>query len=292
MGRLIPENAVVGAQLHAAVAGETISEAHLGKGKSKSYTRATELGFLKITPRQFTSRLTGKRVRRAYGKGRWLFVEVDPNDLVLLLGESYGWLRFYRSREDVPKDTDPLGQDYMSLQFGDGSWLVNRPQAWGGMKVIPMADLGKTNYPNILGISPHDKEEFSYAAFCAALDRFPTKKTRDVLIDQRQISGLNNPYLHDIFFRARVHPKSKAQTLTTRQRRDLHRSALSVVAKAVKLGGWETECDLFGVPGKWKPEVVKSMVGEPCPRCGTAIVLDKLVSAQLFLCPKCQELKK
>ena len=290
MDRLIPENAVVGAQLHASIAGKTISKAHLGQGKS--YARATETGFLRITPQQFTNRLTGKKVRCAYGKGKWLFVEVVPNNLVLLLGESYGWLRFYRSQEDVLKDIDPLGQDYMSLQFGDDSCLVNRPQAWSQMKVIPITKLPETNYPNILGISPHDRKEFTYAAFCAALDRFPTKKTRDVLIDQRQISGLNNPYLHDIFFRARVHPKSKVQTLTATQRGDLHRSVLSVIIKAIKLGGREKECDLLGVSGKFRPEIVKSMVGKPCPRCGTAIARDKLVSAQLFLCPKCQELKK
>jgi formamidopyrimidine-DNA glycosylase len=57
--------------------------------------------------------------------------------------------------------------------------------------------------------------------------------------------------------------------------------------KAVRLGGRDTEYDLYDSPGSYRVILDKRMKGKPCPECGTIEKLNVLGST-CYVCPSCQ----
>lgn len=120
------------------------------------------------------------------------------------------------------------------------------------------------------------------------------RRIKDLLLDQKKISGIGNIYANEALWLARVHPLRPAMGLSTRQVRDLYRAVLRVLKDGLRLGGAtiadEKYRDLYGERGKYEQAVrVYQKRGKPCPRCGTKIKYFKVGQRGTFVCEKCQE---
>jgi formamidopyrimidine-DNA glycosylase len=106
----------------------------------------------------------------------------------------------------------------------------------------------------------------------------------------QRIPGLGNGVLQDILFHAGVHPKRKIGTLSDTEFEGLFRSVRDTLAEMTKLGGRDTERDLFGNPGGYVTRLSKNTVGKPCPVCGAEIQKAAYMGGAVYWCPRCQPL--
>lgn len=241
-------------------------------------------GFVNVTDEEFAEAVAGKRVGAATAEGLWINLPLSP-DVHLLLGEAVGSLRYH-----LPGDPVQIGKAHLRLDFDDGSCLV---ETVGGLGFIRIAH-GRTwrgvRYPSELGVSPLDGARFTPAALDIALRANGTKPVRVALVDQRQVAGLTNAYLSDIFFAAGVHPGRRAADLTEEEVGRLHAAIGSVMRSAAGAGGDVRQKDIYDDPGGYQFLMGRHLLGHACPRCGGTIEKVQVGAAANYICPVCQPL--
>ena len=118
------------------------------------------------------------------------------------------------------------GWDRFTVHFDDGGHLrVNDPRRLGGI------ELG----PDETRLGP-DAASISYREVADALDASEAPlKAR--IMDQRRVAGLGNLLADEVLWRAGLDPARPAGSLTTDERRRLHRRIRSTVAQLDARGG-------------------------------------------------------
>lgn len=114
---------------------------------------------------------------------------------------------------------------------------------------------------------------------------------KPLLVDQRRFPGVGNCYADEACWRAQVHPLRVAGSLLPHERAALWQGLRETLAEAVALGGYTETPFIPGdrLSGGYLPHLrVYDKQGEPCPRCGAAILLVQSSGRKLFFCPLCQ----
>src|SRR5438093_673172 len=125
----------------------------------------------------------------------------------------------------------------------------------------------------------------------ALLHRRPRAAIKVLLLDQRAIAGIGNIYAIEALWRARIHPLRKAGSLRAEEIARLHEAIRWALRKGIRLGGASPSdyVDARGNKGRMQREFqVYQRPGEPCPRCGRAIVRTVVGGRGTFHCPRCQ----
>ena len=58
----------------------------------------------------------------------------------------------------------------------------------------------------------------------------------------------------------------------------------------MRLGGRDTEKDLFGNPGGYQTRMSKRTLAGGCPACGGPITKEAYLGGAVYYCPRCQGL--
>ncbi|MCC5950254.1 MAG: hypothetical protein JJT89_17520 [Nitriliruptoraceae bacterium] len=113
----------------------------------------------------------------------------------------------------------------------------------------------------------------------------PERSIGEALLDQRVACGIGNVYRCDVLFLHRVDPAAPVRTVTIETRRDLLQDA-ALLLRANLDGSSRTTVPGAGPGTLW----VHGRAGEPCRRCGAAIVLERLGehARYVYRCPDCQ----
>jgi endonuclease VIII len=122
-------------------------------------------------------------------------------------------------------------------------------------------------------------DDFDESRFLARLrEDDPARGIGDALLDQRNLCGIGNLWKAEACFAAGVDPWRPAGTVTDAE-------ALAVVDVARELMA-QSARDGFSA----RPRAVYRRVGEPCPRCGTAVRTAGQGddNRQTYWCPACQ----
>jgi formamidopyrimidine-DNA glycosylase len=238
-------------------------------------------------PTEFVSRLEGRRLASARRKGKYLLLDLDNQDvLVVHLGMS-GQLLHAEVRESRPRHT------HVELSFaGAGHLRFVDPRTFGEMFVTAPDHL-QVEIPELahLGFDPLD-DQMAWTRFAALLAARRTK-LKPLLMDQRFVAGIGNMYADEILFAAGLRPDRGSDSLTPQEVRRLYRSMIETLQSAIKHRGSsladEQYRDLFGDVGDYQRlHNVYAREGEPCPRCRSAIVRVKATGRSTFYCPRCQ----
>jgi formamidopyrimidine-DNA glycosylase len=115
-------------------------------------------------------------------------------------------------------------------------------------------------------------------------------RIKSFLLDQKRIAGIGNAYIHDILFRARLHPLREIPTMSDEDVGRLHAAIRKEFERSIRKGAAAYEVNLYGRPGGFsgKDLLVGYREGKPCPECGTQVIKLKTGSTSSFLCPSCQ----
>jgi formamidopyrimidine-DNA glycosylase len=118
-------------------------------------------------------------------------------------------------------------------------------------------------------------------------------KLKQLLMDQKFISGLGNIYSDEVLFAAGLRHDRLSDTLSSQEVRRLYRSLQEVLQEAIRYRGTTLEdeayLDLFGKQGEYQNELkVYGREGLPCRRCRTPIQTVKVQQRTSYFCPQCQ----
>lgn len=268
----LPETITMAAQLRDTVLGRRVEFVLLPTKLHKFCFFYPDVGL-------FQQELLGAVIVDARGFG--IFAEISfDNQRKLCINDGVN-LRLVK-RSDEPE------QYQLLLRLDDGHSLVFTVAMYGGISVFegfydnkyyqasrtalsPFSEGYKTHFARHL---QEDKATLSVKAFMATEQRFP---------------GIANGVLQDILHEARIHPKRKISTLDDAEQESLYESTVTVLREMIRLGGRDTEKDLFGCTGGYTTRMSKNSAGKPCTRCGTLIVKENYMGGSVYFCPSCQK---
>jgi formamidopyrimidine-DNA glycosylase len=117
------------------------------------------------------------------------------------------------------------------------------------------------------------------------------RRLKAALLDQRFLAGLGNIYTDEVLFRERLSPLRPSSSLSRQQAQSLAETIRAVLRAALRRRGTSISdyVDLEGSRGGFQFVLrVYGRQGQPCPRCGTAIVRALAAGRGTWTCPRCQ----
>ena len=241
------------------------------------------------SPAELTDRLLGRRFVAARRRGKFLLLSLDDGAVLVVHLRMTGQLLFFGDRDKPPL----AAHTHLTVALDDGSELrFVDPRTFGEWFVTSsLDDRGEPLELEHLGRDP--LLEGLPSAYLAS--RFAGRRARlkALLTDQSVIAGIGSIYADEICFRAKLRPDRLGGSLTPAELASLARAARSVLGEAVKSRGSSLRDkryrDLAGELGSYQGRhAVYDRAGEPCPRCGRAVVRLKIGARSAYCCEGCQ----
>jgi len=278
----LPEVETIARQLRELVVDRTISDFE------SRWIRLTEPEPAEVV----AARLRGRRISSVRRRGKFVVFDLDGGDALVVSLRMTGKLLY--GVEDVD-ERYVRGQ----ILFADGTALrFSDTRKFGRMAVVDAAaletrtELRRPKMPlhSSLGQEPLARG-FTPAWLRALVRRRPRAAIKVLLLDQRAIAGIGNIYAIEALWRARIHPLRKAGSLRAAEVARLHEAIRWALRKGIRLGGASRRdyVDARGQEGRMQREFqVYARAGEPCARCGRAIVRSVVGGRGTFHCTRCQ----
>ncbi len=225
----------------------------------------------------------GRTVEAVTARGNTIRMMLSGGFNVLHGPEYGGRIRLVKPGEKVPKY-------HLRLNFVDGDVLSMRNTGMGIIyalkdEFLPQAYLYKRDY--LSSMSPIDPV-FTWEKFKILIGE-ENRQLKPLLVGKEAfLSGLSNAIFQDVLFRAKVHPKTKANKLTEEQLRGIYDAIHEVITLRLQLMGKEKFTDLYGTPGRYVAAMGPNYKDKPCPRCGSPIQKLAHGGGHVYLCPSCQ----
>jgi len=218
------------------------------------------------------SRLQGHTFEGTRRHGKYLFVELDDSNWLMLHFGMTGSLKYYTHSEDEPRYTQIL------FHFANGYHLAYvMPRKLGEVQVMGDPDdliEEKGLGPDVL------TDQFDFETFREILGgRRGMIKSR--LMDQQIMAGVGNVYSDEILFQAGVHPRRKMG--------DLKEETLERIFGCLK------EVLNVAIAHRAQPEQFPDNyltrhrgTEHQCPCCGGPVERVKVAGRAGYFCPRCQ----
>jgi formamidopyrimidine-DNA glycosylase len=248
------------------------------------------------TPGLAVADLCGRRVERLWRRGKLTVWELsDGLALVVHLKLAGQVVHVDRDGHElahgghpVPMWGSPLPHKSSHVVFclDDGSivYLTDIRQ-FARVHLMPDTDVKAFLARQKIGVEPLTRR-FSASALAAKLKRrsIPLKTA---IMDQSVVGGIGNIYADESLWRAKLHPRRPASSLSVAEVVRLHRSIRAVLDFAVREGA------AFVPHGKAISDrafpYCHGRAGSPCPRCRTIIQKEWVGGRGTHFCPKCQK---
>lgn len=290
----LPEVEVVRAGLEPAVSGATISGVEVFDERSLR----RHLGGIT----DFSARLTGRTIRSAVRRGKFLWFPLDDDEAIVgHLGMSGQML--LRAPGD---DADRLLRIRLQLEHPTHGelWLHFVDQRiFGSMAVtslVPTSDGAAGGLGDPAPVVPDQVAHiardpmdpaFDDATFLRAL-RVKRTGLKRALLDQTLVSGIGNIYADESLWAAQLHPEQSTARVSRPRAERLLAEVRTVLAKALAEGGTSFDAQYVNVNGQagYFAHSLNAYgrQGKPCPRCGSLIVREQFMNRGSHRCPICQ----
>jgi formamidopyrimidine-DNA glycosylase len=233
---------------------------------------------LNVPAPAFREALAGARIVGVTNRGKWLLVETSNGYLLLNLG---------MGGEILLVPTDRLPSKWrIRFALDRGESLTVNFWWFGYAHFAPPGKLGE--HAMLAGLGPNALD-VSLAEFRALLAG-RRGGIKSLLLDQSNLAGIGNAYIHDILFRARLHPLRPIPSLSRDEIDRLYAALRTELERSIAVGAAFYEVGLDGKGGGFTAAdlLVGYREGKPCPECGAAIEKIKTGSTATFICPRCQ----
>jgi len=167
--------------------------------------------------------------------------------------------------------------------------VVVDPRLFGTGELLLGADALEAFLSARLGLEPFD-ERFT-AEYLRGLARGRTAPIKALLLDQRRLAGVGNIYAEEALYRAGVHPLRPAGRLSAQEHVRLRSGVIEALQSGIDARGATIDDfrHIYGVSGSFQHEfLVHRRAGEPCGRCGRAIIKTVVAGRGTYVCEGCQ----
>ena len=270
----LPEAIVLAKQIDKTTTGKRINKVTAAKSPHK-------FAWYYGDPKEYHGLLVGKAIDSAASYGG--LVEISANGATLLFGDGAN-LRYYPEEEVLPDKHQLL------IEFEDGSSLVGSVRMYGGLWAFPAGSFDNKYYQIAKEKIPPLSNAFNRTYFDSLFHEKTNKLSlKAFLATEQRIPGLGNGVLQDILFNAKMHPKKKLKTLSSKDKGELLDSLKLTLTQMVNGGGRDTETDLYGRRGGYKTLFSRNTVNKPCLVCRTTIKKEAYMGGSIYFCPRCQK---
>jgi formamidopyrimidine-DNA glycosylase len=241
-----------------------------------------------LAPQELAAALSGRRVERLERRGKYLVWALE-GDTFLVQHLRMSGVVLYEPVVDPPHTRVRMRLGGGARSKRGGRVVVSDPRRFGTAHLLDGTRALEEFFAKRLGVEPFD-ERFS-AAYLSEHVRGRRTPIKAVLLDQRVVAGVGNIYADEALFRARIHPARPARMLTRGQCEQLRSGLIEALQAGIAAHG--ASIDDFrhvdGVRGAFQDRfLVHRRAGEPCPRCGTAIVKRVVAGRGTYVCEHCQ----
>jgi len=237
-----------------------------------------------VAVKEFLKRTAGAKIADVRHKGKWIVTDLDNGEHILLSLGMGADVLYFEAEENLPENYQ------LKALFTDGTGYTARFWWFGKFLLVSNKELATEPNTKDIAIDPFD-ERFTLEYFTSLLAGKKTQ-VKAFLMNQKNVGGIGNMYMHDILFKARLHPQKKISDMSAGDVKLLYNSILKILNLSRKKGTCEYEKDFFGKGGGFsmKDLVVGYKENEPCPDCGASIATIKIGSTTAFICPVCQKI--
>jgi formamidopyrimidine-DNA glycosylase len=230
--------------------------------------------------------LRGARVENVSRRGKHILVELDNTRVLIVHLRMTGKFLLHSTSAELPRHT------HATFELDDGRRLLfNDQRQFGLMKIVRSESLYNTRELRQLAPEPFS-DEFSHAYLQDVLSR-SRRSLKELLIDQRKVTGLGNIYAAEALFLARANPFVPGRTFSARRIPRLHAAIRDVLSEAIEYGSKrmidaeDFESSYFNGPyeDRWR---VYDREGAPCFNCGARIRRITHGGRSTYFCPRCQ----
>jgi len=237
-----------------------------------------------IPAAEFQKRTAGAKVVSTRNKGKWIITALDNGENILLSLGMGADILYFKNESDEPEKYQ------IKVLFNDETGYTARFWWFGKFLLASDAELDTEPNTKDIAIDPFDAG-FTPEHFTELLKGKKTQ-VKAFLMNQRNVGGIGNMYMHDVLFKARLHPQKKISDMSGEDIRNLYNSIIELMNYSRDKGSFAYENDFFGQKGSYSTDdfLVGYREKQPCPVCGAAIISIKTGSTSTFLCPECQKL--
>jgi len=195
---------------------------------------------------------------------------------------------YYNINEEKDKKHDRVIFDLSNNK----KLIYNDVRKFGFIKLLNKFDLYQNFHLKNLGPEPLENK-FNFKYFKKYI--FGRNRTiKDILMDQKFVSGLGNIYVNEILFFSRIKPTRKIKYLSDSEINKVIKFTKKILSKAITLGGSSIKdfSSSSGKKGLFQQEFkVYGRKGEFCrkTKCKSKIVKIVLTNRASFFCDKCQK---
>lgn len=181
----------------------------------------------------------------------------------------------------------PHKHTYVIFELSEGNLYYNDTRQFGYLlPFVSLDEVISAGHFSGLGLEPLSSE-FTESEFTRRLG-LKKGNLKKVFLDQSVVVGLGNIYCDEVCFQAGVRPTRMVQTLSPEEVSALYQAIISVIPKAVELGGSSVANYLLadGSRGNYAREhKVYKRGGKPCLVCNQTLEQTRLAGRTTVFCP-------
>lgn len=219
---------------------------------------------------EFEETLKDNQIIGSERLGKYLFLNLEEHGVLVVHFGMTGRLEYYQ-HEELPKYAQ------LTLTFEDHSRVsFTCPRKFGKLYLAEsLIEFQKRNGLGIDALALQKDELFEIL-------KNKTGTIKALLMNQKQIAGIGNLYADEILFQVKIHPATKVNELSEKDKLNIYDKIEEVleVVKKVREEGQK-------LPGSYITTVRKK--GTSCPRNNGKIEQIKVSGRTTYFCPNCQE---
>ena len=241
--------------------------------------------------------LFGRRIERIWRRGKYTIWELAGDlDLIIHLKLAGQMVHIAKDGHELGHGGHPIPMwgtpmphksSHVVFCLDDSSILyLTDIRQFARLHLMPRSEVEKFIKGQRIGVEPLTRR-FTAKALAAKLRRrtIPLKTT---IMDQSVVGGIGNIYADESLWKARLHPRRAANSLSDAEITRLHRAIRAVLDYAVREGPAFVPRDK--VIGDREFPYVHGRAGARCPRCGGVVLKEYVGGRATYFCPKCQKL--
>ncbi len=246
-------------------------ERHAAGRTVRSVTVADRPLLRNATPQALARAIGGRRVARPDRHGKWIVAPVGEVALMFHFGMT-GLLDWAQPGAERHR------HDRLVLRFSEGELRYRNMRRFGGVW-LARDEEERLEVTGPLGPDAQDVRRDDLERMLGAR----RGGVKAALMDQRLVAGLGNLLVDEILWRARVHPRASASSLSRAKRGAIYEALRGTLRGSIRRGrvpparGWLTG--------------VRDERDARCPRCGARLRKATVAGRTTCWCPRCQRLR-
>ena len=246
-------------------------------------------------------KITGLRIKKIERKSKFLLFFLNKNFIMMVHLGMTGKFFFVDRKNTKLKTSFYYNIDYKKEQKYDRvEFILNKNQKliyndvrkFGFIKLLSNKEY-KDNF-HLIHLGPEPlKNTFNFTYFKNYI-KGRSRVIKDILMDQKFVSGLGNIYANEILFLSKVKPSRKVKNLKEFELKKIINFTKEVLKNAIELGGSSIKdfSSSNGKKGSFQQHFnVYGKKGATCSNttCKSIIVKSSISNRSTFFCDNCQK---